>query len=266
MTASWLTKWQKFSELSQDQMNTLLTNQIKRESPWFYSLMTGGGQNSAISQLGQYMKDNQQRWPWYSEEDVKAFNEKIDRFVKNGDEKGIALAFRTNLFQDKDFKQEFDNTKKFTTALDQVQTLINDYEKAGKSTNALKGMAEKVARSMWLTTDQALAQLQTQMWFTLANYIKSISGTAASDAEVQRLMGNMASINNIKDLNTTILSQVKNNADQSLRSMIDTRMYWMPEDLKYEVFSDVYKATTANTPASMPTSTNYNFEADWNNL
>ena len=222
-------------------------------------------QNSPISQLWQYMKDNQQRWPWYSEEDVKAFNEKIDRFVKNWDEKGIALAFRTNLFQDKDFKQEFDNTKKFTTALDQVQTLINQYEASGKSTNALQWMAEKVARSLWITTDQALAQLQTQMWFTLANYIKSISGTAASDAEVQRLMGNMANISNVKDLNTTILSQVKNNADQSLRSMIDTRMYGMPEDLKYEVFSDVYTASPVSNQNSMP-SVNNTLQSDWDNL
>lgn len=204
----------------------------------------------SIANLWQFMKDNQQRWPWYSEEDVKAFNEKIDRFVKNWDKKWIATAFRNNLFQDKDFKQEFDNTKKFTTALDSVQTLLNDYEKAGKSTNALNWMAEKVARKLWLTTDQALAQLQTQMWFTLANYIKSISGTAASDVEVQRLMWNMANISNVKDLNTTILSQVKSNADSSLKSMIETRMYWMPEDLKYDVFADVYKKSAVNDKLS----------------
>jgi len=87
-----------------------------------------------------------------------------------------------------------------------------------------------------VTTDTALAQLQTQMGFTLANYIKTISGTAASDTEVQRLMGNMASIGNIKDLNTAIISQVKNTNTNSIRSMIDTRMYGMPEDLKPKIF------------------------------
>ena len=74
------------------------------------------------------------------------------------------------------------------------------------------------------------------MGFTLANYIKTISGTAASDTEVQRLMGNMASIGNIKDLNTAIISQVKNTNTNSIRSMIDTRMYGMPEDLKPKIF------------------------------
>lgn len=60
----------------------------------------------------------------------------------------MALAFRQNLMQDKDFKKEFDDTSVFAKALDNVQTLINDYEKSGKDTNALKSMAEKVARKI----------------------------------------------------------------------------------------------------------------------
>jgi hypothetical protein len=48
-------------------------------------------------------------------------------------------------------------------------------------------------------------------------------------------------------LNTTIISQVKDNADSSLKSMIDTRMYWMPENLKYIVFSDVYTQASPST-------------------
>lgn len=197
-----------------------------------------------LSNLWQYMKDNQDRWTGYSNDDVKAFNEKIDRFVKNWDENWMIVSYRNMIMKDKDFKTEFDNTKKFISWLDQAQKLINDYNSAGKSTNALKAMAEKVGRSLWITTDKALAQLQTQMGFTLANYIKSISGTAASDAEVQRLMGNMANIWNVKELNDTIIWQVKDNSLSSLKSMIDTRMYWMPEELKPKVFSDIYQNTT----------------------
>lgn len=239
----------KISQLSPEQLAQIKDSQLKKESPWFYKEIKNlqSTTTSPIATLGQYMKDNQNRWPWYSEEDVKAFNEKIDRFIKNGDSKWMALAFRTNIMNDKDFKQEFDNTKKFTTALDNVQQLISDYEASWKNTNALKAMAEKVARWIWVTTDQALAQLQTQMWFTLANYIKSISGTAASDAEVQRLMGNMASIKNVSSLNNTILNQVRSNADSALKSMIETRTYWMPEEIKYEAFSDVYKKPTSPT-------------------
>lgn len=49
-------------------------------------------------------------------------------------------------------------------------------------------MAEKVSRKLGITQDEALAKLQTQLGVTMANYIRSISGTAASDVEVQRLM------------------------------------------------------------------------------
>jgi len=75
----------------------------------------------------------------------------------------MAKAYREMLLRDTDFKKEFDNTQKFTQALDDVDTMIKQYESAGKSTNALKSMAEKVARKLGVTTDTALAQLQTQM-------------------------------------------------------------------------------------------------------
>ena len=212
-----------------------------------------------LSNLWQYMKDNQDRWQWFSNDDVLAFNEKIDRFVKNWDEKWMGLAYRNMIMKDKSFKDEFDNTQKFARALDDVSIMINNYEKAGKSTNALTAMAEKVARKAGITTDTALAQLQTQMWFTLANYIRSISGTAASDVEVQRLMWNMANIWNVKDLNTALVSQAKNNATSSLKSMIDTRMYWMPEDLKPKIFWDIYwKTTSTKQPQTTPTTWSIN--------
>ncbi len=50
----------------------------------------------------------------------------------------MAISYRDMIMSDNDFKKDFDDTKKFTTALDSVERLINDYEKSGKSTNALK--------------------------------------------------------------------------------------------------------------------------------
>lgn len=96
----------------------------------------------------------------------------------------------------------------------------------------------------------------------MANYIRSISGTAASDVEVQRLMGNMAQIGNVKNLNTAIVEQVRNNGLSGLKKMIDNRMYGMPEELKPAVFGDIY----TKTQSSSPTTSNYNFQSDWENL
>lgn len=217
--------------------------------------LSGWSQDTPVSgklgTLAQFMKDNQKTWVWYSDTDVKRFDAKIDRLASLWDEKGMAISYRDMIMSDNDFKKDFDDTKKFTTALDSVERLINDYEKSGKSTNALKWMAEKMYRSLWLTQDQALSQLQTQLGTTMANYIKSISGTAASDAEVQRLMGNMANISNVKELNNTIIKQVRDNAQSSIKSMIDTRMYGMPEELKPQVFWDIYwTSNISNTKLS----------------
>jgi len=219
--------------------------------------------NSPLSTLGQFMKDNQDRGTGYSNDDVKAFNEKIDRLVKAWDTNGMALAYRNMVMKDKDFKKEFDDTTVFVQALDQVQSMINEYEAAWKSTNALKWMAEKVSRKLGITQDEALAKLQTQLGVTMANYIRSISGTAASDVEVQRLMWNMAQIGNVKNLNTAIVEQVRNNGLWGLKKMIDNRMYGMPEDLKPAVFWDIY---TQTQNSSTPSSPNYNFQSDWENL
>lgn len=42
----------------------------------------------------------------------------------------MALAYRNMVMKDKDFKKEFDDTTVFVQALDQVQSMINEYEAA----------------------------------------------------------------------------------------------------------------------------------------
>lgn len=47
----------------------------------------GTGTQGNLSALAQFMIDNQDRGAGYSNDDVKAFNEKINRMAKEGDEK-----------------------------------------------------------------------------------------------------------------------------------------------------------------------------------
>jgi hypothetical protein len=56
----------------------------------------------------------------------------------------MAMTYRGMLMQDSQFKKEFDDSTVFAKSLDTVQKLVDDYEKAGKSTNALQALAEKV--------------------------------------------------------------------------------------------------------------------------
>jgi hypothetical protein len=128
--------------------------------------------------------------------------------------------------------------------------LLKDYENAGKTTNAARDFAEQFARKLGITTDEALAKINTQMGVTLADYIRSISGTAASDTEVQRLVGNMASVKNLPGLNSAIISQLRENAYNAPKSMIETRLYGM-ENLAPEIFSDIY-GTASEPKSSVP--------------
>lgn len=54
-------------------------------------------------------------------------------------------------------------------------------------------------------------------------------------------MGQMANIKNVSELNLSILEQAKNNAYIKLNTIIQNRMYWLPESFKYLAFSDIYK-------------------------
>ena len=56
----------------------------------------------------------------------------------------------------------------------------------------------------------------------MADYIRAISGTAASDKEVQRLINNMPSIKNVASFNTTILDNLSNIADNKMKSKLET--------------------------------------------
>lgn len=196
-------------------------------------------QKTALSDIGEYMKDTQPRWPWFSNDDVEAFNKRIDKYVSQWDEKWMQTAYRERLMQDKDMKEEVDKTKKFVKAIDMTQKLLGELENAWKSTNAVNSFVEQIARKLWMTTDEARAKAQTQMWFMLADYIRAISGTAASDVEVQRLTQNMASLKNVQWLNQAILETARENAMNWVKTMIETRMYWK-EDLAPKVFSDIY--------------------------
>lgn len=73
---------------------------------------------------------------------------------------------------------------------------------------------------MGTTTDVQLAMANNQLGILLANYIRSISGTAASDTEVSRLIDKLPQIKNVDSLNTALITQIvdqaRNNAKQRI--------------------------------------------------
>lgn len=80
-----------------------------------------------------------------------------------------------------------------------------------------------------------------------ADYIKEISGTAASDAEVQRLMRLLPSTKTTVTLNDTYLnnfeSKVKNRATSTIEVSIGNRY----KNIAPELFPEIYGTPTSVT-------------------
>lgn len=83
----------------------------------------------------------------------------------------------------------------------------------------------------------------------MADYIRAISGTAASDTEVARLLGNMPNIKNIDSLNTVILDNLESIAKNRVDTTLSTQLGFK-KDLAPKVFPEFYQNT--NTMMSTP--------------
>jgi len=142
LTASGLTKWAKFSELTQSQLDTLMTNQIKRESPWFYALVTWGQQQP--TQVTQ---------PWQYTDEQVALLSSIDKLTADS-KKTLAQAWLTAT----DFAKFNDGQLPPTNKQkEQAQSIIN-------SINNLE-------THPWFSTAVGMSLLQP--WFTMAGTDKA---------------------------------------------------------------------------------------------
>jgi len=72
------------------------------------------------------------------------------------------------------------------------------------------------ANALGMTTNETLAMAKNQLGKLLADYIRAISGTAASDKEVMRLQGILPNIKNVDNLNQAMFSQLTEQARQNI--------------------------------------------------
>lgn len=115
----------------------------------------------------------------------------------------------------------YDN-QELKAGLSNLRSLLSEYEQSGGDTNVFTSMAETVARKAGTSTDLQLAKAQNQLGVLVADYIRAISGTAASDTEVARLLGNMPAIKNVSELNTAILDNLEDIANKRSRTALET--------------------------------------------
>lgn len=87
------------------------------------------------------------------------------------------------------------------------------------STGPIEGRIKNLASNMGLSTDAKFEDLKAGIGSTLANYIKSMSGTAASDREVARLQSILPSV---KDNNLQFITKL-NRFKKELGGHLDTK-------------------------------------------
>lgn len=123
----------------------------------------------------------------------------------------------------------------------------NTLEEFSKTWNTwlLRSMAEKAANYLGTTTDEQLAKANNQLWVLVADYIRAISGTAASDREVQRLVNNLPNIKNIKSFNLTLLDNLDTIANTKMKTNIELFL-WNYKSMASKLFPEVYKTNWDN--------------------
>ena len=108
------------------------------------------------------------------------------------------------------------------TTVNRVRNALDNYIKKNGDTNILKGSMENIIEKIGQTTDPDLAEIRDNLGFLTADYIKSTSGTAASDTERAYLISLLPSIKNSKELNDSFLNSFEDKLIGGMKSRIET--------------------------------------------
>lgn len=174
-----------------------------------------------------------------SDTDAERLIQTVWEYAAEWDAKSVYAMFAKRMLNDKEVWPAIYDGQELKKGLDTVRDTLAEFKRTGWDTNVFRSMAEASANYLWTTTDEQLAKANNQLWVLVADYIRAISGTAASDREVQRLINNMPSIRNVDSFNTTILDNLSNIADNKMKSRIETYLGQYKE-LAPQLFPDIY--------------------------
>ena len=214
------------------------------------------GDSGRRDSLQQYMEaltlagvpDNEkpayiQKWVQKTTEGVGAVSKETDVTQLSGDREGAKNLYTASAANDPEWSTKARDTQdKILSNLDEkekakayktIEQLEANHNAASAVERVLKGQIDKVDKDViqasvdWVRMKvgseaaQTVANVDfnTQTGMILASYIKAMSGTAASDAEVQRLMGSFLS-GNLND--ETYIKQSMKSFSNYLRSSNNT--------------------------------------------
>ena len=210
-----------------------------------FEYMGTSGQSDGLPQweladLAKYIINTQSRWAGYSDEDVKQFTKAVEEYAKAGDSETVYQLYRDRLMSNKEVWPKIYDNQELKNGLANIRTTLEQFKQSGWDTSVFTNLAEVVANKFGTTTDVQLAKANNQLWVLVADYIRAISGTAASDKEVARLMASMPQIKNANNFNTTILDTLEQTANTKMKSSIETAMWFKWKSFASKLFPEVY--------------------------
>lgn len=224
---AWIPKGKKFTDLSDQEAQALQMAVIRKESPWLYKLLNSSSPtwpNSDLNALADYLIDTQPRGAGYSDDDVKAYSDAIRKYASRGDKETVYQLYRNQVLKDKNNATVYDNATDIQSGINNLQSLIKQYENSGGKMNIFNGTIQKVIQKTWSAGNPLLLQISQQLGMLTADYIRQISGTAAADKEVERLTALMPSLNSTFDRAIILSDWFKKRVGKTAQNAIENTM------------------------------------------
>lgn len=131
---------------------------------------------------------------------------------------------------------------------------MKEYENSWWDMNIFQGNWQTVQEKLWSSGNDKLLQIKQQLWMMTADYIRSISGTAASDKEVDRLISLLPKTTDTFDkaifLSDWFKTRVINQVENALKNTM-----WKNKDMIYDTFPELAtKSSQVSSQSSIGTS------------
>lgn len=193
-----------------------------------------------VSGLGEYMIRNQPRWAGYSDEDVKAYTQNVKDMVKDGDREGLIQLYRDSVLKRWANEVMVQWASTLLNTIDSLNDDIASYVAKNGDTGIFSGTYEQLANKLWESSDPELASIGQRIGLLTADYIRSISGTAASDPEVARLIKLLPSTKQTVVLNNIYLKNFRDKVSNSAKSSLEVSIGNKYKNIAPELFPEIY--------------------------
>ncbi len=129
--------------------------------------------------------------------------------------------------------------------LDNLTTLLSDYEAKGGNTGIFKGTEEDIMQKIGKTSDPELAYIQNQIATSIIDYRHAVSGAAFTTAEAKDYEKLFPSIGKVSELNSAKIRSLKDTFNRNEKVVLSAVLGQQNYD---KLIEKMKKINTASTP------------------